>query len=473
LDRKANETLQYLAAFNTFFEKNGRFLMSFTSLAGMFHVDRVSIMMISLVSFIGIVVCFFSRTYMKGDALYRPFFLYVWTLLLSVILITIADNLLLFLSAWGCCNMILARLIAHKSTWKAASASGRLAIRNFILGFLLIIVAFAILHKVTGSLSIQYIVHNPNDSSYTLIALIMLLMGAMTQSAIWPFHRWLTSSVNSPTPVSALMHAGIVNGGGFLLARFSPLYLSAPKILNIIFILGLISALLGSLWKLMQHDVKRMLACSTMGQMGFMFVQFGLGFFASGLAHLCCHGMFKAYLFLASGSAAQEKRLDLGYPPSFISFLFSLACGALGSYIFAIINQKKCLPADTFLIIVGIIFIAGAQLALTFLRGASVKKFPLAMILTAVMSTIYGANVYFFDFILSPLELMKAQPLNIVHVIGFIMLALSWLFILFFRHSNYKADLPNWFMRSYVKALNSSQPHPDTITSYRKGYDYV
>ena len=297
--------------------------MSLTSIAGMFHVDMLSIIMIFLVSFIGIVVYFFSRNYMKGDALYRQFFLNILILLISVILIAIADNLMLFLSAWCCCNLILARLIVHKSTWKAAKASGRLAIRNFILGFLFIILAFAILYKVTGSLAIQYIVHNSNDSWYTLIALIILLMGAMTQSAIWPFHRWLTSSLNSPTPVSALMHAGIVNGGGFLLARFAPLYFGAPKILNIIFIVGLTSALLGSLWKLMQHDVKRMLAFSTMGQMGCMFMQFGLGFFASGLTHLCFHGMFKAYLFLASGSAAQEKRLDLGYPPSFICFLFS------------------------------------------------------------------------------------------------------------------------------------------------------
>ena len=223
----------------------------------------------------------------------------------------------------------------------------------------------------------------------------------------------------------------------------------------------------------MQHDVKRMLACSTMGQMGFMFVQFGLGLFASALAHLCWHGMFKAYLFLASGSAAQEKRLDLGYPPSLISFLFSLTCGALGSYIFAIISNKNWLASDTSLIIVGIVFIAGTQIALTVLRGASFKRLPLAMVVTAIMAGIYGANVYFFDLILSPLELMQPQPLTIFHVIALIILALCWLFILFFRYSNYKGDLPNWFMRSYVIALNSSQPHPDTITNYRKGYDYV
>lgn len=447
--------------------------MSFTSVKQIFYIDILSIIMISLVGFIGIVVYFFSRNYMKGDTLYSHFFSKLLLLLLSIVVMTMADNLLVFLSAWGCCNWILTQLMIHKSTWKAAKASGRLAIQNFILGFSFILLAFVLLYKTTGSLSIQSIVHNPSHSWYALIALVMLLMGAMTQSAIWPFHRWLTSSLNSPTPVSAIMHAGIVNGGGFLLARFAPLYFSSPKLLSIIFIVGVTSALLGSLWKLMQHDVKRMLACSTMGQMGFMIAQCGLGLFASALAHLCWHGMFKAYLFLASGSAAQEKRLDLHYPPRLICFLFSFACGALASYIFAIINNKNWFPSDTSLIIVGIVFIAGSQLALTVLRGSPFKKLPLAMILTGIMGALYGANVYLFDLILSPLKLMQPQPLTIFHVIALILLVFAWLFILFVRHSNHKAELPDWFLRSYAKALNSSQPHPSTMTSYRKGYDYV
>ncbi len=448
--------------------------MLFTSMRAMFHVDMISVIMVSLVSFIAIVVCFFSRSYMKGDVLYRRFFLNIWILLISVILISIADNLVLFLSAWCCCNLMLVQLMVHKSSWKAAKASGRLAISNFTLGFCLMLAAFAILYQISGSLSIQYILQHANDAGdhagYLIaLALCLLLLATMTQSAIWPFHRWLISSLNSPTPVSALMHAGIVNGGGFLLARFSPLYFSAPQILNIIFIVGLISALLGSLWKLMQPDVKRMLACSTMGQMGFMLVQFGLGFFASGLAHLFWHGIFKAYLFLASGSAAQEKRLDLGYPPSWLAFFFSLGCGAVGAYVFSLIHHKNGLALDTTLVIVAVVFITGAQFALTLLkrgRGLVIKNLPLALILTSGMALIYAANVCFFDWILSPLELMQAQALTLFHVIGLILFACSWLFILFFRQANK-------YMQFYVKALNSSQPHPDTVTTYRKGYDYV
>lgn len=448
-------------------------LTSITCMAKAFHIDTISIMMICLISFIGIHVALFSKRYMKGDALYGNFFWNLLILLLSVALMTIADNLFLFLISWSCCNWMLSRLMIHKSTWKAAQASGKIAIQNFILGSACIMLAFCLFYLATGSLSIQYIVHNLNDSWVAFIALILLLVGGMTQSAIWPFHRWLISSLNSPTPVSAIMHAGIINGGGFLLARFSPLYLNSPTILNIIFILGFISALLGSFWNLMQHDIKRMLACSTMGQMGFMIVQCGLGLFSLALAHLCWHGMFKAYLFLASGGAAQEKRQDLGYPPRLISFLFALVCGALGASIFVIINSKEWMPTDTTLIMVGVVFIAGSQLALTVLREAPLKRLLLAILLTATMAGLYAVNVYFFDLLLSPLKLMQPHPLNPLHWSGLVILTLAWLFILFVKHSGQETQLPDWVLRLYTKGLNASQPHPSTITTYRKGYDYV
>jgi len=447
--------------------------MLLSSMVSLFHVDILSIVMISLVSFIGIVVSSFSINYMKGDALYRVFFLNIFALLVFVVVIAIADNIALFLCAWLCCNIILERLMVHKSTWQAAKASGRLAIRNFIFGFLCIIFAIVIFYKTTESFSIQYIVHNSNDYWYTLMGLILLLIGAMTQSGIWPFHRWLISSLNSPTPVSAIMHAGIINGGGFLLARFAPLYLRYPIMLNIIFILGLTSAILGSLWKLMQHDVKRMLACSTMGQMGFMFLQFGLGFFASGVAHLFWHGIFKAYLFLASGSVAQEKRIYFGDYPSLICVLLSLACGALGSYIFAKINHHHWFVLDASLVIVGIVFIVGVQLSLTLLYRSCIKNIPQTIMMTVLMATFYGTNVYLFDSILFPLHLMKPQPLTVLHLIALSLLGFVWLLMLYFRYSISRGYLPNWLMFFYVTNLNSSQPHPETITSYRKGYDYV
>ncbi len=230
--------------------------------------------------------------------------------------------------------MLLVSLMIHKSNWKAAQASGRMAAKNLYIQYASNGYGFFLFYLVTGESSISGVIQKNAHSTTMIVALVCILLSAMMQSAQWPFHKWLISSLNSPTPVSAMMHAGLINGGGFLLIRFAPLYLQQPFLLNAMFIIGLITAIFGTLWKLMQSDVKRMLACSTMGQMGFMFLQCGLGLFPAAIAPSHLHGMFKAYLFLASGQAAQEKRFDLGYPPKPLRFIVALMCGFAGSLVF-------------------------------------------------------------------------------------------------------------------------------------------
>lgn len=439
---------------------------------GLFYVDRLSIIMISLVSFIGIIVSSFSKNYMQGDSNSYKFYFKMLVMLLSVILMVAADNILLFLTTWLSFNFIVTQLIVHKESWKAAQASGQLAFKNFAHGFICIVLACILLYNQVGSFSIQYIINHADNSLSTFIALILLLVGIMRQSAILPFHRWLISSLNSPTPVSALMHAGIINGGGFLLVRFSHLYCMFPWMLDLIFVIGLITAVCGCVWKLMQHDVKRMLACSTMSQMGFMFMQCGLGFFASAIAHLFWHGLFKAYMFLASGSAAQEKRFDIGCEMNWISFLLSLICGVCGSYIFVLLHNQTLLPINTNLIVVAVVFIASSQVSFTILAGAPFKNLPVASILTACLSCFYAANIYLFDLILAPLELMHPQPLNVIHIIAFVIFVFAWISILFFKKIHNTYSSADWALNLYVRMLNSCQPHPATVTTYRKGYDY-
>ena len=225
--------------------------------------------------------------------------------------------------------------------------------------------------------------------------------------------------------------------------------------------MGLITAIVGTFWKLMQTDIKRMLACSTMAQMGFMLVQCGLGLFSAAIAHIILHGIFKSYLFLSSGSAAQEKRLDLHYPPNFMSFIFALICGALGSYVFAMVSHKAWLAEDTSLLLVAITFIAGTGLALPILRKNILLKFPLALLVTSFAGAIYGFNIHVVEF--GSVNLFQPQALNLFHIIGLVLLALFWLWMIFSRH------IPS---RLYVSALNSSQPHPKTITVHRNYYKY-
>lgn len=443
--------------------------MAIQEVTSLFHLDALASIMIALVAFIGLCVGSFAYRYIKGDTQYRAFFVQLALLIASVAVMVSADHLALLLGAWCVSNFLLVRLMIHKSVWKAANNAGMLAAKNYALGAISIAAAFGLFYQATGETSIQALGHQSTASPLILPALLLLLIGVMTQSAIWPFHKWLTSSLNSPTPTSAIMHAGLVNGGGFLLVRFAPLYFDHSMLLTAIFVIGLSSALLGTLWKLMQSDVKRMLACSTMGQMGFMLAQCGLGLFPAAVAHLVWHGMFKAYLFLASGGAAQERRFDLGYPPKPFTFFLSIICGVAGSLGFAYASGKSWFAGDTSLVLMLVSFLTASQFSLPILREKTFQSLPVALIATAVAGLTYGGSVHLIAWVMEPMGLMQPQPLNGFHIVGIIALALAWLSILFLRHQQ---ETPAWMLKNYVKALNASQPHAATITAHRNSYQY-
>ncbi len=425
-----------------------------------------------LVIFMGIIVGIYASRYMEGDSHYSSFFAQLGLLILTVILMVSSDNLISLLVWWGLSNFLLVRLMVHKPQWRAAKNAGWLAAKMFGIGFVLLAGGFVLLYLSTGQTSIQVILHSSGHTFISSLALIFILLAAMSQSGIWPFHRWLLSSLNSPTPVSAVMHAGLVNGGGFLLARFAPLYLSNPKLLTIIFILGIGTALTGTLWKLMQNNVKRMLACSTMGQMGFMFAQCGLGLFPAAVAHLFLHGLFKANLFLASPGVGSEKRLAIGYPPSFTSLTLAMLCGAFSAAAFSMVNYHFGLATDTTFVLLAIWFIAATQFALPLLIQHPWKQLLIALLITSLIGALYGLSFRMTESILASNHLMNAQPLNIFYLIGLIALFLIWFVMLFRDKLINDDDLPRALQMLYVKALNASQPHPSTITANRNEYKY-
>lgn len=447
--------------------------MEMLLLTDVFHLDRLALVMIGLVGFLALCVAVFAERYLQGDAAGRRFRYLLGGLVASVMVMVSADHLLVLLVSWALGNLFLVLLMVHKPLWRAARAAGALAAQNFLIGLSMVAAAFALLFQATGETSIQAILAGSIDPAYAIAAAALLLVGAMTQSAIWPFHRWLTSSLNSPTPVSAIMHAGLVNAGGFLLARFAPLYFELPGMLTIALIAGMVSALLGTLWKLMQQDIKRMLACSTMAQMGFMMVQCGLGLFPAAVAHLCWHGMYKAFLFLNSGGAARDRRLDREGPPDVLALLASLACGAAGSYGFAAASGKPWLPTDTTLVLVGVAFVAGAQFALAVLRRRPLARLPLALALTGAMGLVYGGSVRLVEAILAPDGLAQPLPLNAVHLTAIFVLLLAWLAMTILRREPGDEGTSDRGLALYVKALNASQPHTSTVTAQRNHYNPV
>lgn len=446
--------------------------MSLETLNALFHVDVLSWIMMGLVGFIGISIAAFARRYLKGDRQYNHFFVYLTLMIASLFIMVNANNVILFLAVWGVSNAFLVRLMIYKSNWAAAKNAGILAAKTFAFGFVCLSAGVITLAYTSSLYTIQELLKTSHDPLILGASLSLIFIGAMTQSALWPFHKWLISSLNSPTPVSAIMHAGLVNGGGFLLARFAPLYLAVPDILTLVFIAGIVTALVGTLWKLMQSDIKRMLACSTMGQMGFMVAQCGMGLFPAAIAHLCWHGLFKAYLFLASGSAAQEKRLDLQYPPNLKVFALALICGIGGAYSFIEMSGKSIVAGDTSLILITIAFIAGTQFSITLIRQNMAKMLPIAIIGTALLGALYGLSVHSMGELLSPLNIAEPQALNVFHVMAIGLLVTGWLGILFYRRSENLQDYPDWIMKMYVRMLNASQPHQKTITAHRNNYQY-
>jgi NAD(P)H-quinone oxidoreductase subunit 5 len=425
--------------------------------------------MLTLILLIAAIIFAFSRNYMRGDRKYWQFFQKMVILVISLVFLVISDNLLMFFAFWCISNLCLTFLMIHKKQWVQARNSGILALKNFALGAVFLGVALGILYFKTGEILISQINLSQNIGVFPLI---LLVLAAMSQSALIPFHKWLISSLNSPTPVSALMHAGLVNGGGFLLVRFAPILLQNKTLLLAIFVIGVFSAIIATLWKLMKNDVKGMLACSTVAQMGFMVAQCGLGLFASAIAHLCWHGLFKAYLFLSFPNVVRDNRIDDSADFSAKTLLFSLFCATFAAIFFAYASDKDLSSFNTNYVLVAIAFIASAQLSLNLLK-LGVAKFAFAALFLAIFGGwLYGMSIKIIANLIEPLSINQAQNLSFIHYFSVFLMFLLWLLMIFRKKLRQKSYFKGFYEKFYVKNLNLSQADEKTITTYRNFYKF-
>lgn len=434
--------------------------------------DRLSWVMAALIVFVVVNVLAFSRRYLAGDRNALGHRRDVLLLGASLLVLVFANHFLVLLAAWVAADLLLVRLMIHGGRWAAARNAGLLALRTFGIGFLLLGGGLWLLAEGSGTASVRGIVATASGSHTASLGLVLIAVAAMAQSAAWPFHRWLMSSLNSATPVSALMHAGLVNGGGFLLVRFAPLYLARPALLHGLFVVGLITATVGTFWKLLQPDVKRMLACSTMGQMGFMLMQCGMGLFGPAVSHLCWHGLFKAYLFLNSGSVVREKHRPGSRGAATPARLVGAGlAGVLGALAFSGASGIGFSLADTSSVMSGLGFLAAAQLAFGMLQAPMTPwRLCSAPLVGAGAGSLYGLSVRLIEAILAPMHGTLAQPMDAVYAVGFLILVLGWLAL----NLNLPGRLETraaW-KRLYLAGLNGSRPDPRTVTAVRTTYQY-
>ena len=411
---------------------------------------------------------------MSGDRNYRRYFLFLTSITITTLLMAGSDNILMFISFWLLSNLILVFLMMHKSQWKAARNSGKLTIKTFTLGLVLLSTCAGLLAYESGSLSLHFICENSESlsASTRMLSLFLIMLAALSQSGCWPFHRWLVSSLNSPTPISAFMHAGLINGGGLLIVRFASIFLHESLLLDVLFILGIITVILGGIWKLLQSNTKRMLACSTMTQMGFMMMQSALGLFPAALAHLCWHGLFKAFLFLRSGSSVTEyQHLDEERVSTIPIFLLSSLCGLTGAIGFVFGSGLSFNLLNTTVILVFFCWMATTQIAHTLLRkNQSLFFILMASLFCLSTGYIYGITIEVIELAVAPLQILQPQALNFIHIIGIGFIFIIWINLNLKPFSQHEGSV--WWRHFYVKMLNASQPDPKTTTSDRNEYKF-
>jgi NAD(P)H-quinone oxidoreductase subunit 5 len=279
------------------------------------YYDALTAVMLGLVSFVGAIVLAYSRNYLDGDPGQGRFTKWLCLTLAAVLTLILSGNLLQFVAAWIATSLCLHQLLVFYRERPGAQLAARKKFIASRIGDLCLIGATLLVCQAFGSLDLKTIFALADQmrasGSYPAAlhaVAALLVISALLKSAQFPFHGWLPEVMETPTPVSALLHAGIINAGGFLIVRLSPVVSLSTPSLDLLAIVGGFTALFGSVVMLTQTSVKVSLAWSTAAQMGFMLLECGLGAFSAAVLHIVAHSLYKAHAFLSSGSVIDLAR---------------------------------------------------------------------------------------------------------------------------------------------------------------------
>ncbi|MFA5159729.1 MAG: NADH-quinone oxidoreductase subunit L, partial [Candidatus Omnitrophota bacterium] len=275
-------------------------------------MDPLSAILLFMVTIVGTLIQIYAAGYMHGDPRYSRFFAYVSLFMFAMITLVISDNYLLFFMSWeimGLCSYLLIGFYFEKDSAANASLKAFLTTRigdvGFLLGFLTLFAAIGTLNfsQMNSLLAGAHKTHAALNTGLLAMAALFIFCGTIGKSAQFPLHVWLPDAMEGPTPVSALIHAAtMVAAGVFLVARSFTLFMAVPNILPIVTAIGTITAFMAAFIALTQNDIKRVLAYSTISQLGYMVTALGLSGLGAGTFHLITHAFFKALLFLGAGS---------------------------------------------------------------------------------------------------------------------------------------------------------------------------
>ena len=273
------------------------------------RVDAISIAMLLLVSFIGFIVLRYAGTNLDGEKNQGSFTGWMSLTLAAVLFLVQTGTLLQLVIAWMATSFFLHKLLLFypdRPAAKRAAAKKYITARMAEVALVSACILLVVIYGTGNIADILDMASLGEKHSLSALAASLLALAAILKSAQFPLHGWLTEVMETPTPVSALLHAGVINAGGFLLIRFADVMLLSPAVLGALVMIGGLTALFGGLVMLTQSAVKTSLAWSTIAQMGFMIFQCGLALFPLALLHIIAHSLYKAHAFLASGAAVEN-----------------------------------------------------------------------------------------------------------------------------------------------------------------------
>ena len=290
-----------------------------------FYVDRLSAIMMTLITGVSVIIYNYSVGYMLQDRHARRYLAMICLTDFVLICMVSSSNLMMLFLFWQVLSYllyVLAHNHGHAGTLAGAFKSFtllRVADTAFLAGI-------ALAYHLYGTLEFQELFARAAQTPIALslwpgmemsgatAVTLLFFVGAMGKSAQFPIHLWLPGSLFAPTPVHALLHAGIINAGGFLINRLAPLFGLSSTTLHVAFVIGTLTAILGATMMLAQNDIKKTLGFSTIGQMGYMIMECGLGAFSLAVFHLIAHGLFKATVFLNCGNVIHKARQEPHFP---------------------------------------------------------------------------------------------------------------------------------------------------------------
>ncbi|TAN12074.1 MAG: pesticidal protein Cry28Aa [Chitinophagaceae bacterium] len=433
---------------------------------GAFRINGLTLIIWATVTFFTAVVCTFSSKYLIGFHYYNRFIALTIGLLVSVSLLVFADHIVLLLLAWFGMGFFMARLIGIDARWGEAREAARYCQWHFFIGGLFLSAGMLLLSFYANQFTLTGLQQHFGNLPFSILltAALCIIIAAAIQSAMFPFHRWLLSAMTSPTPASALMHAGFVNGAGILLTLLAPLFFKSDT-MTLLIIIGGVTAIVAQFTKLIQVNIKQKLGCSTTAQMAFMIMECGLGFFNAGIVHLILHGCYKAYLFLSSGEEIHHIS-PVRHPKSrsnYLQAIASIVLGVLGALLFAWTTGKG-LKADGGIFLTLIVAITVGQAMDNIIKRPELSNLTKSIVGPVVFFLSIGLYALMYNstsVFMSGLPMTDhPEPLSVLQIV----FGVTFLIGFFIMKSGIYKNFP-WL---YVRLVNDSQPYKKTVLRYKK-----